>query len=93
MCDMGAAQTYCSLFSLKKGNILPLQLSSVDDAVQTLWGEGQFSYHCKICWQRQFQQFAPSNTLKTEDALVLRKKGWRVFSEDIKIDYKPVPKV
>ena len=49
LCDMGATQIYCSLISLKKGNILPLQSPSVDDAVWTFWREGQFSYHLKTC--------------------------------------------
>ena len=49
LCDMGAAQIYCSLVSLKKGNILPLQSSSVDDAVWTFWREGQSSYHLETC--------------------------------------------
>ena len=40
-----------------------------------------------------FQQVAPSNTVETLDSLVLSKKSWRLFSEDIKIDYKPVPKI
>ena len=49
LCDMGVTQIYCSLISLKKGNILPLQSPSVDDAVWTFWREGQFSYHLKTC--------------------------------------------
>ena len=74
LCDMGAAQTYCSFISLKKGNIshysrhlliMQFELFEEKDNFPTIVkyvGRGGSDYATQLV---AFQQVAPSNTVKT----------------------------
>ena len=76
LCDMGAAQTYCSLILLKKGNIFHYSRHLLMMQLELFEGKDNFPTIVKyvgrggLCsdYATQlvaFQQVAPSNTVKT----------------------------